>query len=158
MYKSLNVKTENTGSKEVTHGANYSNIDFDYTWEEDNSVEYKGLVLSERAGDFPCPEGVKLGDKLILVFVTYRTGDSFGSSTGNTVEVALFNLEEIDKAKELVSLIQKDYEQNPEYSFEKKGNLIKYDGRKISTTTWKGYFEQLQSVDYQILEVVDTAE
>lgn len=81
------------------------------------------------------------GHAVFIVTVPYSTGDTFQNSE-RIQAVAAFD--DSNKAFDLLSLINKDNEENPR-SFES----ISYDGLTIYLGDWKGYFEHLQNVDIQ---------
>lgn len=76
-----------------------------------------------------------------LVYVTYETGDSFGSSKGNIEYIHLFKDENL--AFDLCRKIQNEEKEFTRIDF------INDAGDKIHThnNLWSGYFEELESVD-----------
>lgn len=99
---------------------------------------------------FPNEVDPKLGDNIFVVWVEYSSGDSFGSSSGNVEFLWAFT--DAEKAYKLKELIYKDYRDDSYYNF-KSGNNFNFYGVNIYTGTWKGYFESLQTVRVDRLEV-----
>ena len=147
--KYVNVITKNIGGTYESEGGKFGD------WEEHKDITVEGLKISERKhGDFPVKHGVKLGDNYILVYVIYDTGDSFGRCYGEFTEIALFDVEDLDKAKELVRLVTEDAEKNSEYDYSESHGVIKFEERKIGTNEWKGYFERFVRCKYELVTVI----
>lgn len=111
--------------------------------------------------DFVLHEPPVADKKYYLVYVRYSTGDSFNRRDGELCMVEF--LDEYEDAIALRNAIQKDYDKydrhgyNPSaYSF--KMTLPK-SGREltVSTGTWKGYFEVMESVDFETLTLNENA-
>jgi hypothetical protein len=82
----------------------------------------------------------KVGQVVFAVIVVYSSGDSFGSSSGNTDVAGVYNTAET--AYKVRSLIMYDNENN-----QRDFDYLKIEGEPdIYPGTWKGYFESLDSV------------
>ena len=94
-----------------------------------------------------------LNKEVYLLYILYSRGDSFGTGSGNIEYLDIF--ENYDKALEVKKIIDDDYEEKPNYTFEpsdlfytkENGNIV-----KIPTHIYRGYFEHLESVN--ILKII----
>ena len=120
------------------------------SWSSDISNQPYGYELKDSESYFDCAlwsgESYEEGQRIYFVYVEYSTGDSFGSSSGNIEYVGAFTNKE--KADKLVKLILENYGNHPDYDFSKENNknTFEYEGQKVYTYSWKGYFEHLESV------------
>lgn len=116
------------------------------------SKEYFDLVL-----DFEPEKDVPY----YLVYATYGTGNSFGSSSGHVSYVHLFK--SVELARECIKAIQKSYDRYDQRGIawkEKNSLTTRYtlDSGKIIEENvdihpWIGYFERLESIQYKIIEM-----
>lgn len=138
-----------------SYGDSYRSDEEYGEWSENNYIDYTYATISKNDYGEPIDWEAKIGDVVFLVHVVYSSGDSFGHSTGNSEVIEV--LRTVEEAEALAELIRENYEKYPDYSFEKdvskNTNYIPYKGRHISTSTWKGYFESLQSVEVVALIV-----
>ncbi len=96
---------------------------------------------------------VNPGDKIYLVYVTYTTGSTFGSASGNVVYVDVFK--DSDEAYALEKEINQAYDNFKNPKPKKKGKQQEYDYwldyindgklKKVYTGPWTGYFETLDN-------------
>lgn len=125
------------------------------SWWKDSTHTFHGLVSDiGKTTSFgyemvTTSADAKPGDLLYLLWVEYSTGDSFGTSRGNFCEVGVYDDEE--KAKHIASLIRDDCK----IKKDEPTILVDMDGVNVSTTTWKGYFERLQDVHIELLELTE---
>lgn len=124
-------------------------------WSESNDIDYKDAKVSDLGyGDvalFPNQREPKRGEDIFVVGVSYSSGDSFGHGTG--YHELLWAFTDGDLAFKLSDLLKKDSEDNPDYNY-KSGNYVMFEGVKVGTSTWKGYFESLERVFVERLMVV----
>lgn len=125
------------------------------SWSEDTHNDVNGLQIVEEKDyyDLIADFDVKVKDFVYLVYATYSTGDSFGHGTGCIEYIAVFKTEE--KAARLKKMLQKrDQGDKNENKF-----TFKYtteSGKKIENhCPWDGYFESLESVYVEELEIYD---
>lgn len=94
-----------------------------------------------------------INDYYFVVYVTYSTGDSYGTDHGFAELLAAFDNE--DDAKELQNTIKLDYKKwksTPYHSYEPFENLIRFNGYDIPSNTWKDYFGGLEDVSIARLQ------
>lgn len=103
--------------------------------------------------DVIAPFEVKSGDRVIVVYAIYSTGDSFGRAEGACKEV-IDVFKDINKASDCVRAVEKTYKSWDDHT-EKKVEWIREDGSegKLDYVPWNGYFESLDSVRSEIIEV-----
>lgn len=114
----------------ITHHADpYDQWDRDST---DGNVTVTGcrLIENDEYQTLPCPQGIKRGDVVYVVWAQYSTADSFGSDGGQFELCGIFGTKE-DAQNEKARL--KDV---TDYS-----------------VPWNGYFEHLDSLNVQALTV-----
>jgi hypothetical protein len=81
------------------------------------------------------------GEQVFVVVVTYGSGGTFGSSSGNVCIVAVFSNEA--HANSIAQDIRADDDLTDRYGEPKKGKKERFTGYK----PWKGYFESLEGVE-----------
>lgn len=145
MYFSLNSRNYN----------NYHHSGEEYgDWSESNSIDYIHAEISDsgygNVALFPNQKEPKRGEDIFVVGVSYSSGDSFGHGSG--YHELLWAFTDGDLAFKLQDLLEKDNEKNPDYNF-KDGNYVFFEGTKVITSTWKGYFEHLEHVFVERLMV-----
>lgn len=100
------------------------------------------------------PGTVEKGDWVYAVIVTYTTGNTFGSNSGNQAFAALlteadkaFNLAEAIKAHERM-INSREWRSKPysERGWENE-SYLEFEGERYYTGTWTGYFESIDTVD-----------
>lgn len=115
-------------------------------WSESNSISYTSAKISEKSyGDvalFPGQREPKRGEDIFVVGASYSSGDSFGRGRG--YHELLWAFTDGEAAFKLKDALEEDYRENSDYNF--KGNYIEFEGIKVGTSTWKGYFESLEDV------------
>jgi hypothetical protein len=119
------------------------------------------VSLSDPGGSFgsrmegtEVPFDVAPGDYVYAVVVTYTTGSTFGRESGNKAFAGLVN--DANKAHDLAEAI-KDHERWINSSayrklpYEQRGwestSYLDFEGERIYTGTWTGYFESIDYVD-----------
>lgn len=121
-------------------------------WYETATHTISGFVVVNKKDYFditvpflPSPE-----KPYFLLYTTYSTGDSFGYSYNGSIEfIDLYAYEELDLAKENKKRIEdhnevKSSNFNEEYYF----YLLDREGQEHRMSApWKGYFENLESVN-----------
>ena len=120
-------------------------------WNKSHSYEFSGFVhlndkdfsISGERGIAVPPE-TKSGDILYFVWVSYDTGDSLVCETDAMCDIGLYKSK--DQAERIKSAIEKD-------SKKKDTSTVIVDDEKISTSTWKGYFEKFNDCNIEELEV-----
>lgn len=117
----------------------YSNEQFG-DWYEHRNREYHDTAEIVKNGYgcdmFPGNEPVKAGGTIYVVIVTYSSGNTFGSSSGNCSEVWAFDNRE--QAKACAELIRENGSDGP-FTQEFQGHQF--------YTSWVGYFESIEYVD-----------
>jgi len=124
--------------------------DPDERWDADDlshNNNILGFVVTDNEwGDFYFEEEPDFNTALFLVYVTYRTGDSFHHETGVIEKIAL--LEDPVDAKALVNYIENDCQRVTYHTVVFKCP----SGKKVEFyTAWVGYFETFTDVDYVAL-------
>jgi hypothetical protein len=115
------------------------------SWSAEYSYSVSGIGLTNEAyfsaHEFELPYDVKIGDQLFVVFVTYSTGDSFGTARGQGDVVAVFKDQNL--AFEAAREIRKD-ENADEFLF------LMEDGTKQKFhNVASGYFEHITTIGVQ---------
>lgn len=83
-----------------------------------------------------------------VVIVTYTTGSTFGSESGNTAVACVTHSAE--DAMRVRKLIEENAKlSSPQYT-------INVDGVEIYCGAWTGYFECIDSVHVELVEVTDS--
>lgn len=137
-------------------------------WEKENSCS---LTKISRSRDFvnkwghysyKVPDEVYDAKMLYVVTVTYSSGDSFGTSTGNFT--VAFVTEDADEALKVKNSIEDNdkFEKSRRYTFlDKTGNdswvkVLKHSPKSVNGvySPWTGYFESIESVDIEFLPVM----
>jgi hypothetical protein len=103
-------------------------------------------------------EGVKEGDTLYFVYALYNTGDTFGSYENKLCDLAL--LRHLEDAEYLYDCLEKDSKTVQDQSdFESMFKPLSVTYPKcgitetIGVSTWKGYFESLNSFEIAAVEI-----
>jgi len=122
-------------------------------WHSESHYNFKKLSLSEGEEKITIAGNPKIGDYLFLVYALYSRGDSFGEATGCLEIVGAYDSE--NKAKFIKNLLEEDYDS---YLKNKRGHtygrkILDADGLPVFTDIWKGYFESLEQVVIEYLEV-----
>ncbi len=144
---SYNIKIDKTSRQHVTREADPNERwDGDDTdWEHD----IHGFSVSGEKDywDFVMKNDPK-GKTLYLVYALYSTGDSFHHEENVICLVGLY--EDESDAIAVVDAIELDYKKN-EDSFEPVKVKLPKKGveETIATSTWKGYFESLSSINIE---------
>ena len=103
--------------------------------------------------DVCVPFVVNPGDDVWIVAAVYSTGDSYGHDEGACIEYidAFFDKHKARECARVVNLTRKDYHNHTE----KKLEWTREDGStaKLSYVPWNGYFESLDKVFCDCLEV-----
>jgi hypothetical protein len=140
------LKLEYKSYTDVTREA-----DFEDEWNHDSTSTnwiFNNLKLLDRDeyGLVSVDYEVKKGDTLYPLIAVWSTGDSFGNDDGAQMEMFTVyrTYEEADKAKKIM---------------EKAGNssckILDGDGKEIEFyPPWVGYFESLDYIDIDKLEVI----
>lgn len=122
-------------------------------WSIHNDIEIYGIKLSDEYFDISVPFEVNKGDIVHLVYVSYETGDSFGHESGRHEYIAAYKTKE--EAEKVVNLLINDFyytkERNKGYLELPLGNGGTFT---YSTSTYKGYFEDVERFDSVSLVVV----
>ena len=115
----------------------YGDGEWDYYSEEDWNNQIKGIHKCEKEDDYPdivSLEDLEKGSTVFLVSVQYKTGGTFGHSTGNIEHV--YPETDLEEAKKLAEIIKAGDFSN--YSFSYKGVEI--------FACWEGYFESIEDI------------
>ena len=141
------------------------NIDRDYKEPDEEYGDWSAKTIHHITGAVKVKEkeyfNVEVTDNFLdkevyLLYLLYSHGDSFETGSGNIEYLDVF--ENYDKALEVKKIIDDDYEEKPNYTFEssdlfytkENGNIV-----KIPTDIYKGYFEDLESVNIQKIIIKD---
>lgn len=121
------------------------------SWSSERSFHVDGVSVHKDAYfspyKFELPYDVNVGDHLYVLFITYSSGDSFGTSQGNGSIVAVFKDQNL--AFEAAKEIRKD-EDVYKFSFTME------DGSKQEFhNAAYGYFEHITTVSVQPFVVTD---
>lgn len=123
-------------------------------WSETNNPSMESAKITEGnywdVALFPGQPEPQRGGDIFLVWAEYSSGDSFGSSSGNVEFIWAFS--KAEDAFALEKLLKEDNRKNPDYNFG-DGNFVEFQGQKVSTSTWKGYFEHLEDIHVDRLEI-----
>jgi hypothetical protein len=129
-------------------------------WDRDDtsaSWDFKsvGVVSSVSCFDLVVPFDVKKGDDVWVVVAIYSTGDSFGHDDRACAEYIDAFLDK-HKARACRDAVEKSRKGWDDYE-EKKCEWIREDGSlgKLDYVPWNGYFESLDTVECEYLEVRD---
>ena len=121
--------------------------DRDYgEWSETYSFTVDGVYLNKTPGErYDMVEvafDAKVGDTAAVLYMTYSTGDSFGSSTGNGEVIWVFP--DGDTAVRAMRKYQANMEKFSVEFDDGFGNLIKMHNPAA------GYFERLEDIDVKV--------
>lgn len=136
---------------------NYSHEEFSNepygSWSISNDIYLECLQISDKYFDVSVPYEVEPGSYLYLVYVSYFTGDSFGSGEGYHEYIAAYQTEK--EAEEVIKILEKDYYHNE--------NVDKFTTLQLPlgnweffpyyTGTYKGYFDGAENFNYKKLKV-----
>jgi hypothetical protein len=127
-------------------------------WDRDDTARdwsFRNVyIVDEKASwDLALPFEVKQGDDVYVVLAIYSTGDSFGRDERYSVEYIDGFLDKV-KARvcwDVVEASRKSYDDHTD----KKVAWIREDGSegKLDYVPWNGYFESLDDVHCEYLEV-----
>lgn len=128
-------------------------------WDRDDtscdwSFHDVSIVGSNSSFDLIAPFDLKSGDRVWVVLAVYSTGDSFGHDDRACCEYIDVFLDE-NKALDCVRAIEKTsgsrWDDNTEYA----SKWVREDGSegKLDYVPWNGYFESLDFVNCERLEV-----
>ena len=102
-------------------------------------------------------EGEK-NDDVYLLWITYTTGDSFGSDSGNFLPIAVFKtMEKAEAAKSIIKLhdfLESSNALTNEFSVFINDEL---GFENCISATWAGYFESLDSIEITKFSLQETA-
>lgn len=141
---SYNVRIDKISRQHVTREK-----DPDERWDADDldwdhDIQGFSVVGEKDCWDFVMSDDPK-GKTLHLVYVLYSTGDSFHHEENVICLVGLY--EDIEDAMTVMDALEKDYEKDDS----RLPVTVKLPKRgveeTIATSTWKGYFENLNSVN-----------
>jgi hypothetical protein len=123
----------------------------DDAWNEWHDYVYHGITVVKdgysHASLFPGEVEPQIGDEVYVVYVSYDTGDSFGSEEGVREHLWVFTNKK--RANRFCSAITNDAKNNPDYDF--KGKPLKFEGVPVNTNSWKGYFEHFRTCNFETL-------
>lgn len=119
-----------------------------YSLSEPTYIEFKEIQLRKsQDGSFFAPDSIEVDKSyldesyLFVIRVVYTTGNSFGTTYGSSCVAAIKKTKE--EAIKEKNDIEKEYD---EYKKGKKVNCYKQ---------WMGYFENLESVNIDLVELKD---
>jgi hypothetical protein len=147
---SYNVKIDKISTSYITRSR-----DLDDKWDNDDiawSHDIRGfsVVGKNDYWDFVMTNDPK-GKTLYLVYVIYNTGDSFHRENNAICLVGLY--ENQSDAKAVVNSLELDSKTNNEGFEPIKVKLPKTGVEEtIGTSTWKGYFERVVSINCEEIE------
>jgi len=146
-FMSYNVKIDKISRQHVTQESapdeRWDSNDFE--WEHD----IQGFIVVGEKGywDFVMENDPK-GKTLYLVYALYKTGDSFHHEENKICLVGLYE-DELD-AITVMDALEFDYKKNADSSEPIRIQLPKKGMEEvIATSTWKGYFERLNTVNVE---------
>lgn len=119
-----------------------------------------GFKTSKKYFDLTTSFKTKYNTKYYLLYVLYRTGDSFGYSTGNIEFIGLYEKLDLAKRNEKLILehykrVKDDYNAPNRYSIE----LFSSEKKKFAIScAWVGYFEFLESIEIVEIEKIKSEE
>ncbi len=126
-------------------------------WSSETNHNIKGAVKVKENEYFDLEVSDDLLNKNVyLLYILYGSGDSFGESSGNIEYIDVFKSK--DKAEEVQRIIEEDYKVKPDYTFEPGSMDLFYtkdngNKAKIPTSVYKGYFENLESVNVEKISI-----
>ena len=131
-------------------GEDNRNVDYTGSWYSESQHDFKKLSLSEGEQKITVKGNPKVNSFHWLVYVLYSESDSFGIASGCLEIIGAYDSEA--KAQYIKKFIEDDYE---DYENRKPSNEIIHDadGLPVNTNTWKGYFEELESVNVEKLRI-----
>lgn len=160
--KELHFEVEERCNRDYHSGERFG------SWERENSCSLKKI---SRNRDFvnkwghysyKVPDEVYNAQMLYAVIVTYSSGDSFGTSSGNfALAYVTENADEALKVKNAIEGNDK-FENSRRYSFQdKEGNdswdkVWKHNPKSVNGvySPWSGYFERIENVNIVFLPVM----
>ena len=141
---SYNVKIDKISNQYVTRekDPNDSWDADDLAWDHD----IQGFSITDEKGywDFVMENDPK-GKTLHLVYVLYDTGDSFHNEANVICLIGLY--EDESDAVTVMDALELDYKKNESFNPIKVKLPKKGVEETIGTSTWKGFFERLNSVN-----------
>jgi hypothetical protein len=128
-------------------------------WDRDDTATdwtARSIQLVTRDKDYfdvIAPFKVQLGDSLIVVYAIYSTGDSFGHDSRGCKEI-IDVFKSTEKAADCVRAVQATENDHNDYS-QKEAIWVREDGSegKLDYAPWNGYFESLDGVYAELLQV-----
>ena len=133
------------------HTLHYHREDKDYgDWEESLSFSVDSVHLSRgddgcRYEEFEVAFDAKVGDTAAVLYMTYSTGDSFGSSDGNGEVLWVFP--DGDTAVRAMRKVQTNIKQ---YSIEFDDG---FGNKIVMNNPAAGYFEHLENIDINVFVI-----
>jgi hypothetical protein len=127
-------------------------------WDRDDTAaswtfNHVSIVKESDPWDIVVPFEVKAGDNVYIVAAIYSTGDSFGHDDAECCEYidAFINEYKANDCTRAIELTQKSYHDRTE----KKAVWVREDDSigKLDYVPWNGYFESLDEVRCEKLEV-----
>lgn len=112
------------------------------SWSKDHSYEFLTLTSKPAGLDYESLTASiepSIGETYYFVYVLYNTGDSFGNASGKLAEIGVYD--SVEKANHISALIQQNANSDSYKVFKDM------DGLPVSTSRWKGYFEDFSSVN-----------
>ena len=147
-YLRVNYNKDTWVTREATE-PEWDRDDTDTSW----SFEHVEIVKEKDSWDLAVPFDVEAGDTVYVVAAIYSTGDSFGHDDRDCCEyVDVF----LDEAKAQACINAVDAARKSRSDNTEKGlTWIREDGSegKLDYVPWNGYFECLDEVRCETLEV-----
>lgn len=127
-------------------------------WEERYSITVgeEAKLLKNRSSwgdDVPCPEGVKVGDTVYLVFAIWSSGDSFGMAHGGSSD-AVGAYRTAEEAERVAAILRKG-DRSGDYETRTAAEILDGNGRPYRyCKDWMGYFDSLNSIEVHPIKVI----
>lgn len=137
------------------HGTGYLDGDDSVTDYEINGIK---IVTDRDFRDFITSIDVKQDVEYLLLYAIYSTGDSFSRAECGMIEfIDLFTVDQINLVKDNIQRI-KDHNktQSKDFYDDTMLWLVTPDEQEYKIyVPWKGFFENLEEVDYKRVKVTD---